>query len=122
MKRMTGMSGTLACAALLAACSSPRVTNAPPEVVDACEREIALIRNQDAPPVRDNTMPGVETGQDPIDEARRGREEEAAAGIAAWPDHVLMYRCLAGHGVELDVEQASVLAEWEHKLRGNRQP
>jgi hypothetical protein len=116
------MSGTVAFAALLAACSGPRVTNAPPEVVEACEREIALIRNQDAPPVRDNTMPGVETGEDAIDEARRGREEEAAAGIAAWPDHALMYRCLAGHGVELDVEQASVLAEWEHKLRGNRQP
>jgi hypothetical protein len=122
MQRMTRMSGIVAFAALLEACSGPRVTNAPPEAVEACEREIALIKNQDAPPVRDDTMPSVETGEDAIDEARRGREEEAAGGIAAWPNHALMYRCLAGRGVELDVEQAKVLAEWEHKLQRNRQP
>jgi hypothetical protein len=122
MQRLMGESASIAFLVLLGACSTPRVSNAPPEVVEACEREIALLTNRDLPPLQGDTMPGVGAPGDAIDEARVGRAEAEAGGIAAWPDDALMYRCLASRGIELDVEQAKVLAEWEQKSRRNREP
>ncbi len=114
----------IVCHALLPSCGMPRVTNAPPEVVEACELEIALLTERDSASARDDTLrrTGAEPGRDTIDEARIAKSEVDAGGIADWPDDVLLYRCLAGRGIELTAEQTRVLAEWEQKPRRNKEP
>lgn len=124
MKLFRGAGLLIVCYALLPSCGTPRVTNAPPEVVEACELEIALLTERDSASARDDTLrrAGAEPGRDTIDEARIGRTEAEAGGLADWPDDVLMYRCLAGRGIELTAEQTRVLAEWQQKSRRNKEP
>lgn len=98
-----------------ASCGAPEVANVPPEVLDDCRREVALIRERDPAVSGAESVPGEagEPTDEVLDDARTAREEAARVGIAGWPEDVLLYRCLASRGVELSPEQARALAEWE---------
>lgn len=117
MRRVTVESLTIGCCALVAACGAPQITNAPPEVVEGCRREIAILTGRDPALTQDDALrsPGSEPTQTTIDDARIAREEADGTGRAGWPDDVLMYRCLESRGIVLTPEQARVLAEWEEE-------
>lgn len=105
-------------AAVLAGCSTPRVSNAPPAVVEDCEREVALLTNEqllagDSKPLED--IAPEPASEEAIEDARLARAEAQASDITAWPAEALMYRCLASRGIALEDEQARVLADWERR-------
>lgn len=105
----------LACCAFLASCGPTEVANAPPAMLEDCRREVAAITEirREVPP-SDQPPPGeVGPTDEVLDDARAGRQEARQAGIAAWPEEVLLYRCLASRGVMLTDEQARELAEWQ---------
>lgn len=105
----------LLCCAALAACGTTAVANAPPEVVEDCRREVALITEMEPEVARPDRLPTGEAGpgEEILDDARAAREEVEQQGLASWPEEALLYRCLASRGVQLTDEQARTLAEWE---------
>ncbi len=107
--------GTLA----LPACSTtPQFPGAPPDVVEDCRRQVTVLTEGD-PGSRGTEPLAGETeqrGGGVIDEARAAREDAEGRNLAAWPAEVLLYRCLAARGVELDDAQKRELAEWEANL------
>lgn len=109
---------TLCVAALPACQTAPEFPGAPPAVVEDCRRQVVVMTERDPgspgdPPLPERTG---EPDEGVIDEARAGRAEARARNLAAWPEEVLLYRCLAARGVELSTEQARELAEWESRL------
>lgn len=105
----------LLCCAALVACATTDVANAPPEVMEDCRREVALISEVEPELTRPEQLPAGEAGpgEEVLDDARAAREEAEQQGLASWPEEVLLYRCLASRGVQLSDEQARTLAEWE---------
>lgn len=108
---------TIACCVLLSSCGTQEITNAPPEVVEGCRREIAILTNRDPIFRQDSRLQGAgsDSAQSTIDDARIAKEEEDRTGLASWPEDVLLYRCLESRGIVLTPEQANVLAKWEQK-------
>ena len=111
--------GALVATLTLPACSTaPQFPGAPPDVVEDCRRQVTMLTEGD-PGVQESEPLAGETeepGGDVIDEARAARADAEARNLADWPEDVLLYRCLAGRGVELDEKQARELAEWEAGL------
>lgn len=104
--------GFTACT-LLASCATEEFTNASPEVVDDCRREVALLTDRDLIESQDDLRgPTLESTPDPVEDARRAKEAAGGGGLPSWPEEVLMYRCLESRGVVLTEEQAQMLAEW----------
>lgn len=90
-------------------------------MVEDCRRQVIVLTETDPgspgdEPLQERT---TEPYEGVIDEARAGRAEARARNLAAWPEEVLLYRCLAARGVELSTEQARELAEWEAGMEGN---
>lgn len=111
--------GALLCALALPGChTTPQFAGAPPDVVEDCRRQVAVMTEGDPGLAGTEPLGGSteERGGGVIDEARAAREEADARNLAAWPEEVLLYRCLAGRGVALDDKQARELAEWEANL------
>lgn len=111
----------LACVAVLAGCqAAPEFPGAPPEVVEECRRQVVVLTERDpgAPETEPLTGEAEERGEDVIDDARAARADAEVRNLSAWPEEVLLYRCLAGRGVELGPEQARELARWEGRGGG----
>lgn len=108
----------LCCMGVLAACrTAPEFPGAPPDVVEDCRRQVTVLTERDPGFAgADEPLPGATGDEGVMDEARAAKAEEEARDLAAWPEEVLLYRCLATRGVELDDEQARELAEWEANL------
>lgn len=109
----------LLCALALPACSTaPQFPGAPPDVVEDCRRQVTVLTERDpgTPGTEPLASESDERGSGVIDEARAAREDAESRNLAAWPEEVLLYRCLAARGVELDDKQARELAEWEANL------
>lgn len=117
MKRITAERLTIVSCALLSSCVAEQITNAPPEVVEGCRREIAILTNREPIRRQGGTLQGTgsEPAQNTIDDARIAKDEAAKTGLASWPDDVLLYRCLESRGIVLTPEQSRALAEWEQK-------
>lgn len=115
MRRIPVVCPALASCAFLASCGPTEVANAPPAMLEDCRREVAAITETERQvPPRDQPPPGEAGPTDEVlDDARAARQEARQAGIAAWPEEVLLYRCLASRGVMLTDEQARELAEWQ---------
>ncbi|HLT91244.1 MAG TPA: hypothetical protein VKZ85_09890 [Woeseiaceae bacterium] len=98
--------------------SMPEFPGAPPDVVEDCRRQVVMMTERDPGPP--GTGPLVRESEEQrgtvIDDARAARADEEARNLASWPEEVLLYRCLAARGVDLDPEQARELAEWEAGL------
>jgi hypothetical protein len=117
MKAVTCSGLAFACIAALSSCATEEISNAPPAVVDECRREAALLTEPAPWLVRNDPIGdgGSETDE-VIEDARTAEAEADREGLAGWPEEVLVYRCLLGHGVALTREQADELAEWERRL------
>jgi hypothetical protein len=106
----------LACLAALAACAAgPQFPDAEPLAVEECRREAALLAEPDPYRVRNDPIQSEGEGN-VIEEARTAAAEAGRAGLAGWPEEVLVYRCLASRGEPLTPEQARELAEWQERL------
>jgi hypothetical protein len=108
--------GVAAGCLLLAACASPSMGNAPPAVVEACQREVATLTDREYLPPLDESLPeepGPEANT--IDEARAAQAELEGSSLAAWPEDALLYQCFTSRGVVLTKEQATVLVEWHSR-------
>lgn len=108
-----------ACLLALAACrTAPEFPNAPPEVVEDCRRQVLVFMEQD--PGISGTEPlsqeTTDRDDDVIEDARAARADAEERDLSRWPEEILLYRCLAGRGVELSPDQARALAEWEAGL------
>ena len=102
-------------AALASCAGGPEFPDAAPLAVEECRREAALLAEPD--PYRVRNDPLRSEGQDDvIEEARTAAAEAGRAGLAGWPEEVLVYRCLASRGEPLTPEQARELAEWQERL------
>lgn len=103
---------------VLAACrTAPEFPGAPPDVVEDCRRQVTVLTERDPGFAgADEPLPGAADDQGVIDEARAGKAEAEARDLAAWPEEILLYRCLAARGVALDDKQARELAKWEANL------
>jgi hypothetical protein len=109
----------LLCALALPGCSTtPQFPGAPPDVVEDCRRQVTVLTEGDPGTPGTEPLAGEadERGGGVIDEARAAREDAEKRNLAAWPEEVLLYRCLAARGVELDDKQQRELAEWEANL------
>ncbi len=115
MRPVPIVSPVIACCVLTAACGTTEVANAPPAIVEECRREVAAITEavREVPP--SDQAPPADAGptDEILDEARAARREARQEGLAAWPEEVLLYRCLTSRGVMLTDEQAQELARWE---------
>lgn len=110
----------MACALALPACrTAPEFPGAPPDVVEECRRQVVMLTERDPGLPADDPLAGPteERGEDVIDEARAARADAEARNLAAWPEDVLLYRCLAARGVDLGPEQVRELEEWEGRGR-----
>lgn len=107
----------LVCTAVLSSCASePQFPDASPIAVEECRRDAALMTEPDPWSVRhDPTRSGTE-GDRVIEDARTAEAEAGRAGLAGWPEEILVYRCLVSRGEPLTTGQASDLAEWERRL------
>lgn len=105
-------------AGIVAGCAAPEpLASADEPAYDACEREAHMIAG--VPIERGNEMfdeHAQNAGEEAIEDARAAHREESETGLAAWPEHALIIRCLAARGVELTTAQAEVLARWESRL------
>jgi hypothetical protein len=110
------IAGFVAACSLLSSCGTQQVTNAPPAIVEDCQREVAILTDREIVPVQDDPLRGPEATPDPIEDARAAKEVAGGAGLATWPEEALLYRCLRSRGVQLTPEQAEMLAEWEGEL------
>ena len=115
--RITGM--VAAGCILLSSCATEEFANAPPEVVEDCRREVALLSDRDILPAQEDPLRGAaaETEPQPIEDARAAQEVAGGAHLPSWPEEALMYRCLESRGVELTQEQTQMLHEWETGAR-----
>jgi len=115
--------GLTACA-LLSSCAPAEFANAPAEVVEDCRREVSLLTDREIVESPDDFRgPALESTPDPVEDARRAREEvSGGASLTSWPEEALMYRCLESRGVVLTEDQAELLAEWEGELGEDGQP
>lgn len=103
-------------AAALGACAvGPQFPDATPLAVEECRREAALLAEPDPYRVRNDPIQSEGEGN-VIEEARTAAAEAGRAGLAGWPEEVLVYRCLASRGEPLTPEQARELAEWQDRL------
>jgi hypothetical protein len=111
--RITGMV-TAGCI-LLSSCATEEFANAPPQVVEDCRREVALLTDREILPAQEDPLRGAaaEMEPHPIEDARAAREVSRGARLTSWPEEALMYRCLESRGVELTPEQTRMLREWE---------
>ena len=105
----------IALAALAACAATPQFPDAAPLAVEECRREAALLAEPDPYRVRNDPIQSQGEGN-VIEEARTAAAEAGRAGLAGWPEEVLVYRCLASRGEPLTPEQASELAEWQERL------
>lgn len=123
--RWTIASFVVACS-LLSSCGTQQVTNASPEIVEDCQREVAILTDREIVPAQDDPLRGPDAVPDPIEDARAAKEVAGGAGVTAWPEEALLYRCFRSRGVQLTPEQAEMLAEWEGELEadpdGSRSP
>jgi hypothetical protein len=108
----------LAVVLVLWSCAKQQVTNAPPAILEDCQREVAILTDRAISPVQDDPLRGAasETGPQPIEDARAAREGAGGAGLTTWPEEALLYRCLRSRGVQLTVEQAEMLSDWEGEV------
>jgi hypothetical protein len=108
--------GLTACT-LLASCATEDYANASAEVVDDCRREVSLLTDREVVQPQDDLRgPALDSAPDPVEDARRAKEESGGADLMAWPEEALMYRCLESRGVVLSRDQAELLAEWTGEL------
>ena len=116
MKRAPCSSAVLIGLAALAGCATgPQFPDAEPLAVEECRREAALLAEPDPYRVRNDPLRSEGEG-DVIEDARTAAAEAGRAGLAGWPEEVLVYRCLASRGEPLTPEQARELAEWQERL------
>ena len=88
----------------------------PADLVAECERSASsLILPEDPASQRVEPLaPGGQSAARETLEADRSVEQrDDAEGLAAWPRHVLVNRCLVGAGATLSDEALAELAEWE---------
>lgn len=116
LKRAQSSCGVLIGVAALGACAGgPEFPDAAPLAVEECRREAALLAEPDPYRVRNDPIRSEGQG-DVIEEARTAAAEAGRAGLAGWPEDVLVYRCLASRGEPLTPEQARELAKWQERL------
>lgn len=105
----------LICAVLLAGCGGRELANVPPEVLEDCRREVALLSEQETslPPEESLRQPADETLPDPIEDARAAKEDADEVALSEWPEEALLYRCFLSRGLKLTDEQARTLAQYQ---------
>lgn len=103
-------------AALAACAAGPEFPDAAPLAVEECRREAALLAEPDPYRVRNDPIRGEGEGN-VIEDARTAAAEAGRAGLAGWPEEVLVFRCLASRGEPLTPQQARELAEWQERLK-----
>jgi hypothetical protein len=107
---------TLLLGSVLTGCMSVKPDNITDPLYSECEREARLLSaSQDSENQSLMDGPDMGSANQAIKDARAGNAEAEATGLAAWPVHALVVRCLAQNGISLTPEQAKTLEEWQER-------